>query len=310
MEFVNSIFQILLTSVIQLFSLIGIIIVIGFLLGYLESLTRMYWSRAFGRKGFLLTAWIGVPIHELGHAIMCVLFRHKIVATQFFPTDTSQGALGYVQHQYNQKSVYQRIGNFFIGIGPIISGITALILLMRYFVPDSYFLFHTTLEKTIATTSINIEMVQNMLLSTFVLLKSLFTISNVLNPSFWLFLFIAICISAHIALSKPAIKESIDGVTVMFIVLFLFIAICISAHIALSKPDIKGSIDGVIVMFIVLFLFNIIAGLFQYDSNQLIGKVMKYNMYLIAFSSVALLFSCISTLVSFGFYKIRGGRSL
>ncbi len=103
MELVNSIFQILLTSVIQLFSLIGVIIVIGFLLGYLESLTRMYWSRAFGRKGFLLTAWIGVPIHELGHAIMCVLFRHKIVATQFFPTDTSQGALGYIQHQYNQK---------------------------------------------------------------------------------------------------------------------------------------------------------------------------------------------------------------
>ena len=147
---------------------------------------------------------------------------------------------------------------------------------MRYFVPESYSLFNTTLETTIASTSINLEMVQNMLLSTFVLLKSLFTISNLLNPSFWL---------------------------------FLFIAICISAHIALSKPDIKGSIDGVIVMFIVLFLFNIIAGLFQYDSNQLIGKVMKYNMYLIAFSSVALLFSCISTLVSFMFSKIRGGRS-
>lgn len=105
MELVTSIFQILLTSVIQLLSLIGVIIVIGFLLGYLESLTRMYWSRAFGRKGFLLTAWIGVPIHELGHAIMCVLFRHKIVGTQFFPTDTSQGALGYVQHQYNQKCI-------------------------------------------------------------------------------------------------------------------------------------------------------------------------------------------------------------
>ncbi|MBJ7957736.1 hypothetical protein QRE62_10245 [Bacillus mycoides] len=277
MEFVNSIFQTLLTSVIQLFSLIGVIIVIGFILGYLESLTRTYWSRAFGRKGFLLTAWIGVPVHELGHAIMCLVFRHKIIATQFFPTDTSQGALGYVQHQYNQKSIYQRIGNFFIGIGPIISGITALILLMRYFVPESYSLFNTTLETTIASTSINLDMIQNMFLSTFFLLKSLFTMSNLLTPSFWL---------------------------------FLFIAICISAHIALSKPDIKGSIDGIIVMFIILFLFNIIAGLFQYDSNQLIGKVMKYNMYLIAFSSVALLFSSISTLVSFGFYKMRGGRSL
>nr|WP_227495856.1 hypothetical protein [Bacillus mycoides] len=276
-EFVNSIFQTLLTSVIQLFSLIGVIIVIGFILGYLESLTRTYWSRAFGRKGFLLTAWIGVPVHELGHAIMCLVFRHKIVATQFFPTDTSQGALGYVQHQYNQKSIYQRIGNFFIGIGPIISGITALILLMRYFVPASYSLFNTNLETTVASTSINLDMIQNMFLSTFFLLKSLFTMSNLLTPSFWL---------------------------------FLFIAICISAHIALSKPDIKGSIDGVIVMFILLFLFNIIAGLFQYDSNQLIGKMMKYNMYLIAFSSVALLFSCISTLVSFGFYKMRRGRSL
>lgn len=276
-EFVNSIFQTLLTSVIQLFSLIGVIIVIGFILGYLESLTRTYWSRAFGRKGFLLTAWIGVPIHELGHAIMCLVFRHKIIATQFFPTDTSQGALGYVQHQYNQKSIYQRIGNFFIGIGPIISGITALILLMRYFVPVSYSLFNTNLETTVASTSINLDMIQNMFLSTFFLLKSLFTMSNLLTPSFWL---------------------------------FLFIAICISAHIALSKPDIKGSIDGVIVMFILLFLFNIIAGLFQYDSNQLIGKMMKYNMYLIAFSSVALLFSCISTLVSFGFYKMRRGRSL
>ncbi|WP_159146355.1 hypothetical protein [Bacillus mycoides] len=276
MEFVNSIFQTLLTSVIQLFSLIGVIIVIGFILGYLESLTRTYWSRAFGRKGFLLTAWIGVPVHELGHAIMCLLFRHKIVATQFFPTDTSQGALGYVQHQYNQKSIYQRIGNFFIGIGPIISGITALILLMRYFVPASYYLFNTNLETTVTSTSINLDMIQNMFLSTFFLLKSLFTMSNLLTPSFWL---------------------------------FLFIAICISAHIALSKPDIKGSIDGIIVMFIVLFLFNIIAGLFQYDSNQLIGKMMKYNMYLIAFSSVALLFSCISTLVSFVFYKMRGGRS-
>ena len=70
----------------------------------------MYWSRAFGRKGFLLTAWIGVPIHELGHAIMCVLFRHKIVATQFFPTDTSQGALGYIQHQYNQKVCINELG--------------------------------------------------------------------------------------------------------------------------------------------------------------------------------------------------------
>ncbi|WP_439744452.1 hypothetical protein [Bacillus pseudomycoides] len=276
MELAYSIFHILLTSLIQLFSLLGVIILVGFLLGYLESLTRTYWMRAFGRKGFLLTAWIGVPIHELGHAIMCVVFRHQIVAMQLFPTNTNNGYLGYVRHQYNQRSIYQRIGNFFIGIAPIFSGMAALILLMYYFVPQSYSVFIHALETNTQTASINIDMLQNILFSAILLLKSLFTVSNLFNPLFWL---------------------------------FLFIAICISTHIALSKPDIEGSLDGVITIFIVLFLFNAIAGLFHYDSNQLIGNVVKYNTYLLAFSSIAILFSCIAVCISFIFYKIKTASS-
>nr|WP_196811497.1 hypothetical protein [Bacillus sp. 105MF] len=276
MELAYSIFHIFLTSLIQLFSLLGVIILVGFLLGYLESLTRTYWTRAFGRKGFLLSAWIGVPIHELGHAIMCVVFRHQIVAMQLFPTNTNNGYLGYVRHQYNQRSIYQRIGNFFIGIAPIFSGMAALILLMYYFVPQSYSVFIHALETNTQTASINIDMLQNILLSAILLLKSLFTVSNLFNPLFWL---------------------------------FLFIAICISAHIALSKPDIEGSLDGIITMFILLFLFNSIARLFHYDSNQLIGNVVKYNTYLLAFSSIAILFSCIAVFISFICHKIKTASS-
>ncbi|HEK9103284.1 hypothetical protein [Bacillus cereus] len=276
MELAYSIFHIFLTSLIQLFSLLGVIILVGFLLGYLESLTRAYWTRAFGKKGFLLSAWIGVPIHELGHAVMCVVFRHQIVAMQLFPTDTSNGYLGYVRHQYNQRSIYQRIGNFFIGIAPIFSGMTVLILLMYYFVPQSYSVFMRALETNTQVTSINIDMLQNIFVSSILLLKSLFTISNLSTPSFWI---------------------------------FLFIAICISAHIALSKPDIEGSLDGVITIFIVLFLFNTVAALFHYDSNQLIGSVVKYNMYVLAFSSIAILFSCIAAFISFIFYKIKTASS-
>ncbi|PGS03237.1 hypothetical protein [Bacillus pseudomycoides] len=276
MELAYSIFHIFLTSLIQLFSLLGVIILVGFLLGYLESLTRTYWTRAFGRKGFLLSAWIGVPIHELGHAIMCVVFRHQIVAMQLFPTNTNNGYLGYVRHQYNQRSIYQRIGNFFIGIAPIFSGMAALILLMYYFVPQSYSVFIHALETNTQTASINIDMLQNILLLAILLLKSLFTVSNLFNPLFWL---------------------------------FLFIAICISAHIALSKPDIEGSLDGIITMFILLFLFNSIARLFHYDSNQLIGNVVKYNTYLLAFSSIAILFSCIAVFISFICHKIKTASS-
>ncbi|PEE40623.1 hypothetical protein [Bacillus pseudomycoides] len=276
MELAYSIFHILLTSLIQLFSLIGIIILVGFVLGYLESLTRTYWMRAFGRKGFLLTAWIGVPIHEFGHAFMCLLFRHQIIAIQLFPTNTNNGYLGYVRHQYNQRSIYQRIGNFFIGIAPIFSGMITLVISMYYFVPQSYSLFINALKTNAQAASINIDTLQNIFLSSMLLLKSLFTVSNLFNPLFWL---------------------------------FLFIAICISTHIALSKPDIEGSLDGIITMFILLFLFNSIARLFHYDSNQLIGNVVKYNTYLLAFSSIAILFSCIAVFISFICYKIKAASS-
>ncbi|KEK22213.1 hypothetical protein [Bacillus gaemokensis] len=276
MELAYSLFHIFITSLVQLFSLIGIIILVGFLLGYLETLTRTYWTRAFGRKGFLLSAWIGVPIHELGHAVMCVLFRHQIVAIQLFPTNTNNGYLGYVKHQYNPKSIYQRIGNFFIGIAPIFSGMIVLILSMYYFVPQSFSLFINNLEINTQSPSINIEVIQNIFLSSMLLVKSLFTISNLSTPSFWL---------------------------------FLFIAICISTHIALSKPDIEGSLDGLITIFIFLFLFNTIAGFFHYDSNQLIGNLVKYNTYLLAFSSVALLFSCIAVFISFICYQIKTASS-
>ncbi|MDF2085035.1 hypothetical protein BW425_10195 [Bacillus pseudomycoides] len=276
MELAYSIFHILLTSLIQLFSLIGIIILVGFVLGYLESLTRTYWMRAFGRKGFLLTAWIGVPIHEFGHAFMCLLFRHQIIAIQLFPTNTNNGYLGYVRHQYNQRSIYQRIGNFFIGIAPIFSGMITLVISMYYFVPQSYSLFINALKTNAQAASINIDTLQNIFLSSILLLKSLFTVSNLFNPLFWL---------------------------------FLFIAICISTHIALSKPDIEGSLDGIITMFILLFLFNSIARLFHYDSNQLIGNVVKYNTYLLAFSSIAILFSCIAVFISFICYKIKTASS-
>ncbi|WP_459500800.1 hypothetical protein [Bacillus sp. C1] len=276
MELAYSLFHIFITSLIQLFSLIGIMIVIGFILGYLESLTRTYWMRAFGRKGFLLSAWIGVPIHELGHAVMCILFRHQITGVQLFPTHTTDGYLGYVRHQYNQRSIYQRIGNFFIGIAPIFSGMATLLFLMYYFVPQSYSVFIHALETNTQTASINIDMVQNILLSSLLILKSLFTISNLSTPSFWI---------------------------------FLFIAICISAHIALSKPDIEGSVDGIITIFIFLFLFNIVARLFHYDSNVLIGNMVKYNMYVLTFSSIAILFSCIAVCISFIFYKMKTASS-
>lgn len=266
MELGNFFFTTLMTTFIQLASLVGWIIVVGFLLGYLENRSRTYWTRAFGRNGFLLTSWIGTPIHEFGHAFMCVLFGHKIVGIQWFPTNTSNGYLGYVQHEYNPKSIYQKIGNFFIGVAPIFSGIAALVGLMYFLIPHSYSVFMNGVETNIQPDGAMSDMLKHTVLSSILLLKSIFTISNLFNPYFWL---------------------------------FLILAICISTHIALSKPDIQGALDGLITIFLFLFLFNVIGGIFHFDSHAMIANIAKYNAYLLAFSSIAILFSCITVVISY-----------
>lgn len=272
MELGNFFFTTLMTTFIQLASLVGYIIVVGFLLGYLENRSRTYWTRAFGRNGFLLTSWIGTPIHEFGHAFMCILFRHKIVSIQWFPTNTNNGYLGYVQHEYNPKSIYQKIGNFFIGIAPIFSGISALVGLMYCLIPHSYSVFMTGVKTNIQPGDAMSDMIQHTVVSSVLLLKSIFTLGNLLNPYFWL---------------------------------FLILAICISTHIALSKPDIQGALDGLITICLFLFLFNVIGDMLHFDSHAMIANIAKYNAYLLAFSSIAILFSCITVMISYTLYRMK-----
>jgi hypothetical protein len=75
------------------------------------------------------TGLIGVPIHELSHCLCCIVFRHSIKKVKLYSWPSSQSgsdvALGYVEHSFNPNSLYQVIGNFFIGIAPIFGGVVA-----------------------------------------------------------------------------------------------------------------------------------------------------------------------------------------
>jgi hypothetical protein len=246
--------------------------VVGFLLGYLEERSNYYLINTFGRKAVLFTAWIGTPIHELGHAIMCLLFRHKITKIKLLQLNDPNGVLGYVQHTYNPRSIYQKIGTFFIGLAPVCSGIVAIMGSMYLLVPQSYEVFHHYLETKVHAGQIDTNGVKTMILSTFALFESLFTLNNVMNPSFWL---------------------------------FIFVAISISSHIALSKEDIAEAYHGMMMLFALLVLLNIILPYFGVDSHQFIEAIGKYNVYIWAFSSVAILFSLITFGSSYLLYRLK-----
>src|SRR5579884_3392310 len=96
-----SFFTIILISCVELIYLLGAIIAVGFLLGVIERHSNRMLARAFGHRGILLTAWVGTPIHELGHLLMCFIFAHRVTRVKLLQLNSPDGTLGYVEHQYN-----------------------------------------------------------------------------------------------------------------------------------------------------------------------------------------------------------------
>lgn len=198
--------NIFIKTAFDLSSFIGVIIIIGLLLGFLRTASMNNYQKRFGEKAVFVTGIVGVPVHELSHYILAKLFGHKVTEVKLFQMKDGDGTLGYVNHAYNPMNLYQQIGNFFIGVAPILCGSLVIILLLKFFVPDSLNLMNGAMS----------------LKGSMGFLKSIFTLDNFKRPEFYLFLYLVFSICSHISLSKADIKGAFIGVIFMFIILLVF----------------------------------------------------------------------------------------
>lgn len=159
---------------------------------------------------------IAVPVHELSHAVMCILFRHKIDKVVLFDINLSHKALGYVQHSYNPASSFQVIGCLFIGIAPIFGGILAVSLLTVGMLENGYSFL---IELTNAGSALRIETPIDML--------SLFRSS------------------LDICYLQIVIALQIDPVTALT---WMFLVGTIGLYLSPSYADLKGSFKGLLVL--------------------------------------------------------------
>jgi hypothetical protein len=210
----NALFTVVRISLFETFCVTGSLILVGMILSLLENQANFYVQRVFGRKGILVTAWIGTPIHELGHLLMCYVFRHRITEFKLFDLKAKDGVLGYVNHSWNPKSLYQNIGNFFVGMGPIFSGSAALIFGMYLLLPDSFARVADYLA--LEPAQMDKYMLTKIFALTASLFDSIFSPENLTSLNFWIYFALAIGISSHIALSKEDLKEAGRGLITIF----------------------------------------------------------------------------------------------
>jgi len=215
-------------SIYQFLSVFGIILLFGILMYLLSRSTRKaYGNSGMGIIDILFTGWIGTPVHELGHAVFCVLFGHKIKEIKLFKPNSEDGTLGYVKHSYNSKSLYQRIGCFFIGTGPILFGTAVLFLLLYFLIPN-----YQTVSEIISGNQLTgynlIDLLKHTgsIIQTAVkLLTAIFSPENFKEPLFWLFVYLSFCVASHMQLSPSDLKSMIIGlITILLIFLLVNLA--------------------------------------------------------------------------------------
>ena len=87
----------------------------AFLMGAVSKLTYGLLTRLIGPRIYhWLFGWLGTTVHELGHAMMCIAFLHRIERIKLFTLNPDADYAGYVAHSYNPLSPYQLIGNFLV----------------------------------------------------------------------------------------------------------------------------------------------------------------------------------------------------
>jgi hypothetical protein len=260
--------ELLLATLSQMASLLAGLFIFGLLIQFVSQITFKSLERSFGSGGVYLVAWLGTPIHELGHALFCLIFGHRIDNISLFRPDPVTGTLGYVFHKWNPKNPWHVLGNFCIGVGPMVLGSAVLFALFYFMIPGSDRVWETLRVSvgTVAQDSLVAGYFHIFRDATLAIIKIIFTSANLSLWQFWLFLYLSVCVASNIRLSWADVKGSLAGLGCVLLVFLLMNFILLLVGFT-SDDFLPSAIASLGAVFSVLILALIMA---------LVGFVLIY----------------------------------
>lgn len=262
MQFVLDVF---LATFYQFVALFGFLILFGSILLFLKYLLSNIFYNSIGWKGILLTGWIGTPIHELSHALMCVLFGHRIIELSFFKPDKTTGMLGFVSHSWDTRSLYQSVGNFFIGIAPLIIG-TGMIIALLYFILPDLFSEVSVVLSTFQIESFELSHIEKYVQLLGEIIKILFSGDNLYEWRYYVFLYLTLSIASHIAPSPSDFRGMKSGLLLLLLLMVLLnsLATVLSFRIIIELAVLQKYIIFVSGLYILTLLITIGNGIISW----------------------------------------------
>ncbi|WP_314971380.1 hypothetical protein [Peptostreptococcus stomatis] len=257
----------LLSALILSLEILFVLSLLASIFSFLGKKNTFYIYNCFGMNGLVITGLIGTVVHEFSHMLFCLIFRHEIVEFSLFRPYKSRfdGVMGYVNHSCDRSSPYQMVGNFFIGIAPIIVGTGCMILFMRILLPEEF-------KATYQTFNQNMAYMSNI---------------NSIGDSLNIYINIVIAIIHNL---NPFIRHSWPRYIV-----FIYIMYSITSHMDLSKEDIINSRAGLLVFIILTYMINLIFIVLGIKYQIILLKVL---ISVFSFLTVGLFFAFTTMLIS------------
>lgn len=263
----NKISSFYIDTLFTLISTSGLFIAFIVTLYLLQRLTCGLAAKQFGGRSIYISAIVGTPVHEISHALLCFPFFHKISEVALFKPDGS-GTLGYVIHSYNPANIWQQIGNFFIGVAPLLGGTAAIYLFTYWFLPYG--------ENVISVIdSLSAQFRHTSGFTTF--LSALYEAVIQLVSVLWV-----------IAQHSPG-----------KFALWTYLTAAIALHMSPSPADLKGSFKGGVILVLVIGCIRFLSddaweSLLEHLASGLLSLSITYSICIVLAGSLALVIFALS----------------
>lgn len=249
---------------LQIVSVLGVFAVLGVIIHLQERAgTRLLMSAFSPRAVIYSTGWIGTPVHELSHYLAAVVFGHKVDEVSLFNPDPETGLLGYVVHRWNPGNPYHVVGNFFIGIAPIIGGSAVMYAAFYFLLFDGRVLDpNAPAYQAVLSHPSFVGGVGRFFMLALWIGERLFTVDNLLRWQFWVFIYLVFSVGMHMAPSPVDMKGAVWGfMALVFIIFMVNFAVSFTGGLpfSLSSPlkRFLSPVAAIMLLAVVMNFFNL-----------------------------------------------------
>ena len=241
----------------------GLLAAVGVLLSLTQRWIFLLLYRAVGLKGVVTwTGWLGTPLHELSHVVVGKLFFVEITRVKLWEPDPSDGVLGFVRYRVPRlrpAELHKVVGTFLMGVAPLFGGALFLLAALHLTRRDPAPLFAEA--------------------------RRFAALAEAAPPDAVLRGFVALIKAVYLTIFA-------DGPASWRPWAFLYVAMCVGAHLAPSRADLQGGLSGLLVLEVLALFANAVALLLRAQPANAANVLTRLTGPLTVMLLLALVLNC------------------